>query len=78
MKKTFYEELDLLPCPFCGGVVDVVKIPIQENEVYTYFSDRYCVRCEYTGMEQGCGVESGHYKTIVEAIMAWNTRVESD
>jgi hypothetical protein len=64
------------PCPCCGSL-DIVFIvyPKQENVNYTYFSERFAIRCNYTGDDKGCGLESGHYKSLDEAAESWNQRI---
>lgn len=66
-------RVELKPCPFCGCKELIISeyFP-QENEVYTYFSKRYAIKCDYN--EGGCGCESGHYKSLEEAISNWNSR----
>ncbi len=65
----------LKPCPCCGGKPLCKKYEADsEKHQFTYFTDRYAIQCEYTGADQGCGMESGHYKTLDEAIERWNMR----
>ena len=66
MKK----EVELKPCPFCGGIPHVREFPITPNR----FSVKYAVQCEYTGSEKGCGAEGQINKHIDLAIEAWNSR----
>ena len=67
------------PCPFCGNKdLAFVNYSPQENEVYIYFVKRFAIHCRYTGEAQGCGTESGHYKSKDEAIEAWNKRVSDE
>lgn len=68
-------EYKLEPCPCCGNAqVRIVVYPKQTNETYIYFTDRFAVQCEYTGDNQGCGLESGHFKSKEEAVDNWNWR----
>ena len=60
-------------CPCCGGMA-IVKEYDGRGPNYEYFTKRYAIQCEYTGDDQGCGLESGHYKTLEEAAEAWNRR----
>lgn len=63
----------LKKCPCCGGDPRCMKYKADSDEhPFTYFSDRYAIQCEYTGDDKGCGMESGHYKTLDEAVDAWN------
>jgi len=66
----------LLKCPLCGNIdnVDYAIYPPQQNQSYRYFSTRYSVRCYWNGTGNGCGAESGHFKSKSEAREAWNTR----
>lgn len=74
--KLLSGEKIIKPCPCCGNLdPEVVEYPEQENEIYTYFSKRYSVLCRYQEDGQGCGLESGHYKTEEEAVEAWEKRV---
>ena len=70
--------LELKKCPCCGGDPRVVIYKANSLEhPHTYFSHRYAIQCEYTGEDKGCGMESGHYKTLDEAIETWERRVEA-
>lgn len=64
----------LKTCPCCDGVARMVCYPAGKTSYHEYFTDRYAVQCEYTGMDKGCGNESGHYKTPEEAGETWNRR----
>ena len=75
VEKLLKGERIIKPCPCCGNRNPVLTTyPPQENEVYTYHSDRFSVLCRYDGDGSGCGLESGHYKTADEAIEAWERR----
>lgn len=61
-------EIDLLPCPFCGG-----EAFLQDDVVNGYTDlDRFCgVSCtDCYAMVDAC------YETAMEAVQAWNTRAE--
>ena len=53
---------ELKPCPFCGGEAILVHL----NEVNEYVE---CV---------DCNAESALYDRRIQAIEAWNSRVEDD
>lgn len=63
--------MNLLPCPFCGGIPHVHFYPADDTIRY---ADRFAIQCEYTGAEIGCGAEGQHNKIKEIAIDAWNTR----
>lgn len=67
--------MELKKCPCCGGNPIYKKYKADSDEHgFTYFTDRYAIQCEYTGDDKGCGLESGHYKTMDEAAGSWNRR----
>lgn len=67
--------IELKKCPCCNGDPRCMKYKADSVEhPFTYFTDRYAIQCEYTGDVKGCGMESGHYKTIEEAAERWNLR----
>jgi Lar family restriction alleviation protein len=53
----------LKPCPFCGG-----KARIKWDK-WRYDDLDYYVECE-------CGVSTGVYKNLANAVKAWNRRIE--
>ena len=55
----------LKPCPFCGSVDVKVHNP--------YFTDNYyMVQC------YGCNCNTALYKTVNQAVEAWNRRAENE
>ena len=59
----------LKPCPFCGNPrVEVVRYGADGRNLHR---DRYAVLCRY---DPGCGAESGHWHSIMEAVYMWNQR----
>ena len=60
----------LKPCPHCGFEKLHARKYTGEND----FPDKYAILCDYS--EGGCGAESGHYHTLLEAILMWNKRTE--
>ena len=68
MKFYFYEGdemVELKPCPFCGSVDVKVHIPY-------FMDDCYMVKC------CGCNCSTAIYKTVNQAIKAWNRRCDVD
>ena len=63
-------ESRLKRCPFCGN--PNVRIVKYAADGHKRFTDRYAVLCDYT--YNGCGSESGHWKSAEEAVVAWNER----
>lgn len=63
--------IELKPCPFCGKSPRL-NIHEVDTKPFMYFTDRYCVLCDYN--EGGCGTEGPHRKDKDEAISLWNTR----
>ena len=61
------EEIELKPCPFCGG--KGVEILEDENK-YLYY--RYMAQC------QKCGANAKLSRTKEEARKAWNRRADND
>ena len=53
----------LEPCPFCGC-----------NVIRKYENQDYSFRCECAR----CNAKSADYRTILEAIEAWNIRAEKE
>ena len=53
-------EAELKPCPFCGGVADLINTN----------SDNWVV-CKN---RSGCGCALGRYRTVEQAVAAWNER----
>lgn len=64
---------ELKPCPFCGERESVRQIVRRGKDGWR---DRYSVLCDYE--DGGCGAESGWYHYEIEAIEAWNSRVENE
>lgn len=65
------KEINLLPCPFCGG----------EGWLDAFYnSDKMRMRYHAACVNSNCGVlPSGKYAdTIEEAVEAWNTRAGSE
>ena len=62
-------KIELKPCPFCGAKVDDKDQPIRLG--YAYTIDAYCVTCDR------CGANGGHHDGRVEAIEAWNKRIDT-
>lgn len=76
VEKLLNGERILKPCPCCGNKdPEIVEYPPQENDVRIYHSKRYSVLCRFNDGPEGCGLESGHYKTEDEAVEAWERRV---
>lgn len=69
-----YEDLVvneyLKPCPHCGFEKLHARRYLEEDD----FSDKYAILCDYR--DGGCGAESGHYHTLLEATLMWNKRTE--
>jgi hypothetical protein len=63
---------ELKKCPFCGSVNVFIFRHVKDTKPYEYWSDRFTVLCSYE--DGGCGCESGHYKSIEEAIASWDRR----
>ena len=59
-------EIELLPCPFCGGTHQQIIKQIQNN-VKTY-----TIICDVT--EGGCGASVGYSEEPLDVILAWNER----
>ena len=57
------DKYELKPCPFCGGHCEVVE---------ALQTERFFIACTT------CDTDSGFYKTIEEAVEAWNHRVKID
>ena len=61
------EDVDLLPCPFCGA---------ENSERLVYDFDRY--ENEYSIVCSvrfgGCGASTGICRTVEKAVKAWNRR----
>ena len=54
---------EIKPCPFCGGEAGITWDKWKDDEMYC------CVECD-------CGVSTGVYETVDEAVEHWNRRVE--
>lgn len=64
------EDKRLLPCPFCGGDASITYFPAMER---LENKDKFYVGCDNTHC--GCEMEhAGGWKSIDEAVNAWNTR----
>ena len=55
----------LKPCPFCGGEAKV------ESDTWRDVGVMHCVECE-------CGVSTGVYETVEEAVEHWNRRIKEE
>ncbi|PZP60053.1 MAG: hypothetical protein DI604_31550 [Delftia acidovorans] len=58
---------DLLPCPFCGGNADYLKVYAPRHE--EGHDNRWRVRCEH-----GCGAMVPSFVGQDKAAAAWNRR----
>lgn len=73
-------EVELLPCPFCGGSPIVKRSSGDERDGY---ADHVSYKCNSCGCERGARGNSGsggyadNSKVEVNALAAWNTRFES-
>lgn len=56
-------KLTLLACPFCGGA------GVWDAETDTNGEGSYCVRC------QSCACQGPWWRTLGNALSAWNRRV---
>ena len=64
------DKVKLKPCPFCGN--PNVRVSYYHPDGVNRYRERYAVQCGYD--DGGCGAESGHYHSIVEAAYMWNQR----
>lgn len=75
------EEIELKPCPFCGGtkifVGSVAEIELMDkyDENYDLYNRQFQAVCDYN--VGGCGASSGYYKSKATAIEAWNRRADN-
>lgn len=60
------DRTELLPCPFCGGEVEIYHDTSSDYERHW----SYTIRCP----NQDCGCDFGHYETIQKVVRQWNTR----
>ena len=69
-----YEDLIveeyLKSCPHCGFEKPHARKYAGEDD----FPDKYAILCDYR--DGGCGAESGHYHTLMEATLMWNKRAD--
>ena len=69
---------ELLPCPFCGGEAQVMKMDLSALDEGWQLYGVWCVPDLHA--EENGGYQHGHYidnyATEEEAIAAWNTRTE--
>lgn len=65
---------ELLPCPFCGGAGEIVKIsfPQRDRGRYPTCTNYGCIAHVTEQDEQGGTIVD--FKTDAEAIRLWNTR----
>lgn len=70
-QKIVEEEIELLPCPFCGSE-DVEPVSIEGNWGYT--SSKDYIKCNICGAQGGV-VEDGE---LSDAIENWNMRAEEE
>ena len=59
-------EIKLKPCPFCGGIADVVRIEKWEKVIFF-------ATCLYCGAEM-----PRNSRTVIEAAEAWNRRADNE
>lgn len=63
----------LLPCPFCGGIVDITAF--DPRLLRPSCNHVYCVVCWDCDMLFGWDIDyGGRFDTEEEARLAWNTR----
>lgn len=64
-------NIELKPCPFCGGEANTIQTRWSNNRWYTC-----CPSCDtINGLLEGYDI-AGRYETEAEAAEAWNTRAE--
>ena len=74
-------EIELKPCPFCGGtkifVGSVAKIELMDkyDENYDLYNSQFQAVCDYN--VGGCGASSGVRESEDIAIEAWNRRADN-
>ena len=59
-------DTELLPCPFCGGEVELRHDTSSDYERHW----TYTVRCP----NQECGCDFGHYEMASQVATKWNRR----
>ena len=59
------------PCPFCGSEPHFITRKGNDG-----WRDYYFVVCDF--MDGGCGASGGWYHDALEAIEAWNRRVNDE
>lgn len=63
-------EIELKPCPFCGGKADIDDVSFgQQEPEYTPFCTNPKCLAFYLGYQ-----DDGLYETKAKAIKAWNRR----
>lgn len=68
------EENEIAQCPFCG-CSEIGKYGVEVVNSYMYTGQGVCLYDYwYVGCHK-CNAKSGNYKTMKEAISAWNKRV---
>lgn len=66
------EEIELIPCPFCGGR-NAYVLERKGRNGNKNNKTSYAVICDYK--KGGCGANGGRRKTALEAKIVWNQRV---
>lgn len=76
------DEIELKPCPFCGGtkifVGSVAEIELTDkySQDYDLYNSQFQAVCDYTA--GGCGASSCCCESKDEAIENWNRRAEHE
>ena len=70
--KVINNEIEIIPCPFCGS--ENIK-PIHINGEYGYSSSEDYVKCLSCGARGSVIKDSNGGNHMIEAIEKWNKRV---
>jgi Lar family restriction alleviation protein len=69
------EEWNLKPCPFCGGLAEIIVEPAFDYAAQNHFVR--CQKCQVKGQKVYQRYHDIYEKSKAQAVLLWNARSHS-